>query len=844
MHRTFTTSAPTLRRPSLAFPFASLALLGLACGGGGGGGSPTTGGNEVEESLHGLGIDTSESPRLDDNEEPLPDSFAPLGPTFPVDRRVEVFLGGFQLGSSAAVATLIEDVATNPAGPNGLIAPERLFEQFSAEAPWWTEDLPDGTFRRTRRASVAGDQDGDGVQEVVTVFYDEPQLRVQTLRRGSGGGYETSEATLLFNTPGIENVSLACGDFDGDMRDDLAVGFTTAIHGVLLRVSRDEGGAYSIEPNTTRTFDPNLDDPSLELILEAGNLDDDGASELVVVFNEADGSFHAPSLTCRFYALDDRASAYAVLESGFVQGFEPGVGLQVAAVADVSLGDIDGDNRDEIVFGGLSELDPNCEGVPYVMVALDDATYSFAALGADRRDVSFPGCAASGNDFDVRFVHTETFDVDGDGVDEVLCNQLVFEDWSNAAPWTLVPDYSLEPREIVDDTQSESLYDPSTSTIATGDFDGDGREDILLYGDLRDGTNNQVGLRVFSLPIGETQIERIGRLTASASEHFVNPVLVTVDVDQDTPVMRFTGEHELVYIEPIVAAVIAAPPCKAGIGQNTDVCQSTFGNTSSTGTEVQRSASFSVSGMIGAKSPTEMFGFSVGIQRKLDVKATFSKGRTYTLSRSVNFTTGPNEDTVVFTTTPVDLYTYQVISHPDPTFVGREFRMQLPREPIYLQVERGFYNAHVQDGLLVDDSILAHRIGDPESYPTNAEKNSLLAQYGGLENGPQTVGQGTGQTELQLVVGEEWNEGFALEIEYTKTWKTTIGGFEVEISIGAGVESEIQWTSGLETTYGGVVGSIDAAHYQQEAYAFGLFTYPRFDPNNQQQFQVIDYWVE
>lgn len=824
-----------------------LALAISGCGGGGSGGAPgpAPSSNEVRDSLEGLGISVAPTPRLGDDGAPLPDSFSPAGPTYQVDPRMELFLGGFRLGNSAAVATLIEDVSANPAGPNGLIAPERMLEQSAAEAPWWTEDLPDNTFRHTLRAAAAADQDGDGLQEIVTVFYEEPQLKLQTLKRGSGGGYETSESTLLFNTPGIVNVSIAAGDFDGDMHDDLAVGYATSVQAVLLRVTRDENGSYSIEPNTTRTFAPNLDEPSMELILEAGNVDDDGSSELVVVFNETDGNFNAPSMTCRFYVLDDRANGFDVMESGFVQGFEPGVGLQVAAVADVSLGDIDGDNRDEIVFAGVSSLDQNCSGVPYVMVALDDATQAFASIGADRRDVTFDGCAGDDIEFDVRFVHVETLDIDGDGIDEVLCNQLVFEDWAHASPWTLVPDYSLTGSQIVDDTQDESLFDPSTTAIATGDVDGDGREDVVIYGDLRASNGTQVGLRVFGLKEGETHVESLGRMTATSPNHFVNPVVLAVNVDDDTAVMRFMGEHELVYVEPIVAAVIAAPPCKMGIGQNTDACQSSFGNSASTGTEVERSVSVSVSAMAGMKSPTELLGISVAFQAKIERKVGFSKGRQYELERTVNFTTGPNEDTVVFTTTPVDLYAYQIIAHPDPTFLGRIVHVQLPREPIYLQVEREFYNAHVAPGgLIIDDSILAHRIGDPDSYPTRQEKDALLAQYGGLENGPQTVGQGGGEVELALEVGEQWNEGFALALGFEVTAKTTLPTFELEISVGVETEKEIKWTSGFSTTYSGVVGSIDAAHYQAEAYAFGLFTYPRFDPNNQQQFQVIDYWVE
>jgi hypothetical protein len=117
-------------------------------------------------------------------------------------------------------------------------------------------------------------------------------------------------------------------------------------------------------------------------------------------------------------------------------------------------------------------------------------------------------------------------------------------------------------------------------------------------------------------------------------------------------------------------------------------------------------------------------------------------------------------------------------------------------------------------------------------------------QYGGLELGPQSVGQGAGQTELQLDVGAEWSIGGALETGFEIEAKTTITGVEFGLTVGASIEDSISWTSGHSTTYDGVVGSIDAAHFQQDQYQFGLFTYAQQDPTNGQQFEVINYWVE
>ena len=303
--------------------------------------------------------------------------------------------------------------------------------------------------------------------------------------------------------------------------------------------------------------------------------------------------------------------------------------------------------------------------------------------------------------------------------------------------------------------------------------------------------------------------------------------------------------RSFVFVEPIVAAVLASPPCKFDIGQNTDACETTFGNTTSSGTELERSASFSIAGMRGVKVQSGVFNSDVELTAKLSLKLTLTKSYAYTLEKSVIFTTGPHEDTVVFTTVPVDLYQYQVIQHPDPTVIGQIMDAVQPREPIYRQVERRFYNDHLAPGsLVIDDTVLSHHIGNPHSYPSRNEKDALLNQYGGLELGPQAVGQGSGQTELELVVGEEWDHGGSLELGFELEAKTTITGVEWGITIGASVEESISWSSGQQTTYDGVVGSIDAAHYQAEQYSFGLFTYPKLDPNTGQQFEVIDYWVE
>jgi hypothetical protein len=826
--------------PSRIRPLQPLfpALLSLVCASGcGGGGHSAVSGDAVERSLNELGIDTSSSPRRSDHGESLSENYSPLGKTLRIDPLMELYVGGVPIDGSTAVATLFEDFAHDPPDGSGTITPEPLFALDAADAPWWPESLPPGSFRQTKRAVTAADVDGDGIDEVVTVFVEDPTASLQIVRR-TDTGFETSLSTVLFNTPGITDVAIVAGDFDGDTIDDLAIGYSALGVAHLLHLVRDEAGGYSIEPSTQRTFSPNLNDSSIDLILRAGNIDDDDPLELVALVNETSGSAGNPHLTSRFIVMDDRTTEYRELHSGFVEGFETNVGLQVAAVADVALGDIDGDNRDEIVFGGLAELDDDCSSSRYVFVALDDATMSFESLGARGLDVSLDGCADDPAGYDLRFVHVRTLDLDGDGLAEVLGNQLVFEDWKTADPWTQVPAYSLSSREIVDEAGLE-WSDATNCAIAVGDVTGDGREDVLIW---RGGTGE---LRVFGLEAGETHIHEIGHVETSLGQGLINPVLLPVNVDKDSKVVRATGVHRFLYLEPIVAAVLASPPCRTDGSQNSSVCQTTFGNTTSNETEFERSASFSIGGMYGFKFQSGILNSEVEMEAKLTRKLTLSAGVAYSLEKSVIFTTGAAEDTVVFTTVPVDLYEYRILQHPDSSRIGQLADVILPREAIYLQVERGFYNSHIAAGSMpVDERIFRHTIGSPDSYPSRSEKDALLSQYGGLEIGPQSVGQGAGQTELQLVVGAEWNVGGELELEFELEAKTTITGATIGLTVGSSTSSSIQWTSGHSTTYDGVVGSIDAEHFQHDQYEFGLFTYPQYDPTNGQQFEVINYWVQ
>ena len=145
-----------------------LALLVSACGsdggdgGGGTGGSPS--GDEVRDRLAALGVDVEETPRLDDDAEPLPDDYSPFGSAQSFDTIEEILLVGPQFENSSSVFTIYELQSQND---RPIYAKENFFTPSPSETPWATST---GAVPGNLRATAAGDIDGDGLDEVAVLY--------------------------------------------------------------------------------------------------------------------------------------------------------------------------------------------------------------------------------------------------------------------------------------------------------------------------------------------------------------------------------------------------------------------------------------------------------------------------------------------------------------------------------------------------------------------------------------------------------------------------------------------------------------------------------------------------
>jgi len=819
--------------PPATWIVAGTLLLFTACGGGGGGSGGGASGDRLDAALVQLGVDTTQTPREDADGDPMPKSYSPFGATWELATTNEILLVGMNLTATGRPVSLI-DVTDD----DGNATVETLTSQTDTQAPWARETLETRALPATLRAAASADLDGDGLEAAVIVSMDGLELHVTAIEDEPSGFPTTDDYVGLEH--GVTNVAACALDVDGNGRDELALGLTEDGEGVLVFVRKTATGFEKFGPRIALTRQ--LPGSTLWIQMASGNIDHDAGMELLVTVNEERRTSSPYVQATRFHVFDDAGTGFAELRTGPVQGEDQAHVLRTALVASPAIGDVDGDGMGELLLGGLTRFGRHCDGGDYFLLAMEDADHGCTPIAGHFLTHTFEDCDSPG-DPQVRTVHLAALDVDGDGRDEVRANFFGFQDFVEKAPWTIVPGWQL-PETALYQPGDFGHLDINTSSIVAGDFTGDDREDVAIFRQDK-GEIAVWGVLATSVPTAITKLRSIP--TAFVNSQLPrNPVLLPVNIDTDSPVLKYDeGQYKLVFSEPIVLAALAAAPFRDGIGQNVETCHTTFGNTDSTTNEHERTLTFKAAASVGVSFEDEITQSGFELKAQASREASRVTSEAYTLAKTILFTSGSGEDLVVFTSVPLDQYTFTIVSHPDPRLVGQTVVVNLPRDPVTLQAERGFYNNTIPAGSpKIDASVFQHVIGDPWSYPTRAEKNSQLSASGGLDVGPVGVGQGSGETEVTLEVGTEIGSGSSLELGFEIDLEVTLGGFVGGLTVGASEENSFKVTSGHETTYTGVVGAIDAAHFADNRYSFGLFTYVHHVPGSGREFEVLNYWVE
>jgi VCBS repeat protein len=853
--------------------FLTVALLAnfillSACGGGGGGGSGNSvgdRGDSVEDTLTSLGVDINATPRKGDNSKSLPEDYTPLGSSKSLEKFDELVLLGLPLDNSHGAdseMTLFE-LDRNPSSVT--YNRDVLFAPKPALTPW---AVSAGDSPAALRVATSGDFDMDGLEELAVVYRAPGQNVVELIIYEDQAQSFTTGQAFSISTDIVNNLAISSGDFNGDGYTELVVGLIYSDSAKLVFID-NEAGVLSLS-TFSKTLPQAFAGSEISLVIESGNLDYDPSNELVVVVNEIfqqGGAGNPESGTSRYFVIDDGKKNFVEIDNALVQADLSAVN-RTAIIADVSLGDVDGDNLDEIVFAGLTNFDPNGEcSYNYLLLVLDDKIRDWAPLDATEYQSNIYGGCAS-NKGELEFVHVNTVDLNGDGIKEIQANERIYNNFSQQTKWMPLLDSNSTIASIPyaslfsDDSGFSGRFNAHNSSMVVGDLTADKRENIILYSQstnklevwgLSDPGPDGNGGVVLS---GEWRLLKSIGVAATKNNDDLHPILVPLNVNHDGLSIAFDeGEYQLVFTEPVLIAALAAAPCYENLGQNTDACRTSYGSAKSTQVALESTLTISAGVTVGFENEYTALGIKVaGIEAIATVKAKASliTSAAYTYTERVEYTTGPIEDSVIFTSIPYDRYTYTITSSPDPELIGAKVVVSMPRSPVTLQVERSFYNANVQHGgPKIDSSVFTHSAGNPASYPSVGTKDSLMTRYTGFtptqwafEIGPKAVGQGGGNIIQEINVAIESGLGTAVGIEAEFAAQATVGVLITGFSVGVSFESSLQVIRGRESIYRGSVASFPSEFFSENAYNWGLFTYVMDDHASEQQFEVINYWVE
>ncbi|WP_411074166.1 FG-GAP-like repeat-containing protein [Streptomyces sp. cmx-4-7] len=191
------------------------------------------------------------------------------------------------------------------------------------------------------RTDLSGDSDGDGRTDIFTVYdYEKGGIGLYVARANTDGGHNPPMEYYATADPGdwyYNSSKWASGDFDGDGRDDL-VGFYGYGDGRVKAYSFLSQAVGGPVQRTSIALPANEWNWSRTTML-AGDLNGDGRDDLAFLRDDGNGVLS----TFRALSRADGSFENPVLSS------KTGAGGWYAPSADYTIGDTNGDGRDDIV---------------------------------------------------------------------------------------------------------------------------------------------------------------------------------------------------------------------------------------------------------------------------------------------------------------------------------------------------------------------------------------------------------------------------------------------------------------------------------------------------------------
>ena len=622
-------------------------------------------------------------------------------------------------------------------------------------------------------------------------------------------------------------------------------------------------------------------DYSSAICVAVGNLDDDFADEIVFIRNESYSKLYID-------VFDDWKNSYSKLASIDVTSYisdytDPSSYKYSFGLTSLVLSDVDLDDRMEIVVGFTAVMSGSSMGISVAIY--DDSNANFEKIDSvsevrDQLICQETSIVASDLDSDnnTEIVYASTFlyyyrynasskklyfidklkagdnyveashyvDMHGEDVDMDFMDELIVGfntlDYANMYIMNLNSTNTVSYRPIsIRLAPSRNVY----ISIGIGDFDGDNYKELTLAYTSPYGTND-VYLYFYDDYLTDYKIT--ASLTATKSGSFpAKPITIPISLTGKV-LIKYTGIHNVSTSQPYIIAVMMAPPTIDGIAQNYDDTATMFGTAvSKTTTE---SNGYAISTGVTLSYEREDVFKIVDIHASVTFMYEFEK--THTISQTITecreFSGDYENDYVIFESILYDNYYYEIVIHPNQSFVGEKIAISIPNEPAVYKWTVQYFNENNGDYPDIGPETYNHTTGKVWTYPNRSYVDTIKRKYGEIgfwrSDGTMTVGSGGGvnsieidlekeeTTEISRTVGVEFEAGFA------------IAGVGLSASVGISSKYVYSISVGEATKYRGDVGDIDEAYYATYRYSVGLFVYNFYREEDYLAYQIVNYWVE
>ncbi len=738
--------------------------------------------------------------------------------------------------------------------------------------------VPDASYGKpgaqSTRAIAAGDFDGDDLQEGALLLARPGadgawELHGYLTDRGSPFSLDDTwlPGPIPLGDVNVVDVEALATDVDGNGLDDLVVGVVTdGLTGADSRRLRvfvslqSRAGDMAAAENAFDHSVPAAED-LLSVRLAAGNFAEGFSSEVAVLLRSirANGS-HMPEAGVDYWVLGQTgagALSLEVLHAGDLNFTHADGETQPFLTADAVFGDFDGDGFEELAFTGILAFpeDDFCRPYRFGYQIIDDQLFSNGAwseLASLAEMVSVGDCDR--NPGLVYEVFANALDYDGGVVRELLANDRIFR-YGPADPAETAGEKGLHlvhslGREVYAALADSGHFAEATSSIAVGDFDNDGLGEVAFYSITGD-------LEIRGQGDFAKDGEWLIRFDNPPADSDVYPELLGYDNDEDGIVVEFIpGSHEVVLTEPIILAVLIAPPYDPALGQDPADATTSHGTSVSDGQSFEGTVTVT-SGVVlgknvgGSIGPIEISaGYSNTLTRYLET----AQGSGYETTFTTSYTTA-GKDAVQFTSFPYDSYDYRIVAAYEPWLVDTVYTVLMPRKPLERLVSIKYFDDRVPEGGLQLGALFEHTNGDPWSYMSRSEmldlRDRVSAGLYGMDTflaTPRTVTPPQGSNNSVELGIEVSKEDFSTETSGTSmdhTVELTVPGNSVELTTGDGESSSVTLTTGSSMAVSSSIPGVDVDE-RGTLYSAGMFTYVHRAGSGEaaQNFQVINFWVE